>query len=77
MTHGEEQTIRNVIARLKAERLGAADGVLDSIVPFDTPDGRTGRLYIDTWIIAPLQMLLPESRNVKTALAMSRPPGHG
>jgi hypothetical protein len=66
MTQKEIETIRNIVARLKADRLGAAEG---GYVP-DLPQG--ARLYVDTWLIAPLEMLLPEGRNVDLAVRMSR-----
>jgi hypothetical protein len=67
MTKSEIETIRNIVARLKADRLGAAEGgdyVLDL--------SHGARLYVDTWLIAPLEMLLPETRNVDLAVRMSR-----
>ncbi len=55
MTKAEEQTIRNLIARLEKPRLGAGEGYGE--------ETRNSRIYVDTWGIGPLKMLLPESRN--------------
>jgi hypothetical protein len=63
MTKKEERTIRNIIERLKQERLGAAEGYCE-LKKFD-------RIYIDTWLIGPLECLLPESRDTDLAQCMS------
>lgn len=60
MTNGEIQTIRNIIARLKEPHIGAASA--NSLSP----------LYVETWLIAPLVHLLPETRNVPLAESLSR-----
>jgi len=62
MTAGEIETIQNIIDRLKQPRLGAAEGYNENI----------SRLYVDTWLIAPLEFLLPENRDVELARRMSR-----
>ena len=62
MTNGEIETIRNIIKRLRADRLGAAEGYNDNI----------SRMYVDTWLIGPLECLLPESRDVTLAVKMSK-----
>lgn len=63
MTKGEEETIRNIIARLKSPNAGCAS---------DTPGENVSRVYIDTWLIGPLECLLPETRDVALAARMSR-----
>lgn len=64
MTQGEENTIKNIICRLKAERLGAANGYCE-LKPSD-------RIYIDTWLIGPLELLLHPDRDVELAERMSK-----
>lgn len=86
MTNGEIETIRNIIARLKAENLGCSHGEsaqarVDELNTYVTGDPRTGshrlevasRLYLDTWVIPSLEMLLPgDGRDVDLARRMSR-----
>ena len=72
MTKGEIQTIRNIVARLKKERCGCA-------APMNAKNERlahdyeaVSRLYIDTWLISPLERLLPgDNRDVALAERMS------
>lgn len=83
MTKGEAQTIRNLIERLQKRHCGCANGVefnaaikqmvelSDTLEKYDTTSV-VSRLYLNTWIIPSLQMLLPESRNVDLAERMSR-----
>jgi len=61
MTKAEERTIRNIITRLELPRLGAAEGSNENV----------SRIYVDTWLIAPLRALLPESRDPQLAVKMS------
>jgi hypothetical protein len=63
MTKKEIRTIQNVIKRLKADRLGAAEGYNNDI----------SRIYVDTWLIGPLECLLPgEGRDTDLAERLSK-----
>lgn len=66
MTKGEIETIRNIVERIRSERMGAAEGILSCT------DKQNGRIYINSWIIGPLELLLPENRNVELARRLSR-----
>lgn len=69
-----DATITNLLARLASDNIGCS-----SIAKLNLPardDSNvvtgTGRLYLETWIMAPLEMLLPgPSRDVKLAKSMS------
>ena len=75
MTKTEIETIRNIVATLKKPNIGCVAG------PNCTDEGAgkkssgkidASRIYVDTWIIPALEMLLPEMRNPDLALRMSR-----
>lgn len=76
MTKTEQETLRNIVARLKEKNCGCA-----------TPLGREAavreaneagyevvmRLYLDTWVIPSLEYLLPgELHDPKLALRLSK-----
>lgn len=77
MTKQEEETIRNLIARLKEPSLGGADGPMHTGGP-KTPKPPEGyelvsRIYVDTWLLGALECLLPgEGRDPALAVRMSR-----
>ncbi len=86
MTKAESETIRNIVARLREQNLGCAHGpgidpLIERLNTFEF-QGETrqrsqrlevaSRLYVDTWLIPSLEMLLPETRNVDLAVRMSR-----
>lgn len=82
MTKAEEQTIRNIIARLQREHLGCSHGggnaeldLLEERNKRTAPFNRiecTARVYVDTWLIGPLACLLPGAgRDTKLAQSMS------
>lgn len=85
MTKQEEQTIRNIIARLEKPNCGAAmSGTFNTdlgklLEIAETLRGNVShevevvsRIYLDTWVLPPLKMLLPESHNPRLAKSMSR-----
>jgi hypothetical protein len=63
MTKGEQEVIRNVIEKLRGGR--AAPKAREALTG-------PARLYLETWVIGSLQLLLPESRDVSLARKMSR-----
>jgi len=71
MTKQEERTIRNIIARLKKERCGCASPTFDDEKQANGYEG-VARIYVDTWLIGPLECLLPEQRDPKLAERMSK-----
>lgn len=76
MTKTEIETMKNVIARLKAKNLGCSNvPYFNAFVEEANADGLevASRLYLDTWIIPSLEMLLPgEGRDPKLAVKLSR-----
>lgn len=71
MNKSEEQTIRNVIDALRCKprpdgSAGEAEEVREAL-------RGPARLYLETWVIGALECLLPEQRDLKLALAMSKP----
>lgn len=75
MTKTEEQTIRNILARLRQERLGCAEPFSFGGKPDERQaDGYEGvsRVYVNTSLIGPLELLLPENRDPKLAMEISR-----
>lgn len=77
MTQGEIETIQNIINRLKMPRAGCATSITHSQVPGCETNVEgyesIARLYIETWLIGPLQCLLPGSgRDVELARSMSK-----
>ena len=64
MTKGEKQTIQNIIDRLKSDRIGAAEGYCEL--------KDSDKIYIDTWLITPLELLISKKRDVDLAVRMSR-----
>ena len=76
MTKRELETIRNIVARLKKPNCGCSNS--PGFAPLVTDANAHGlevasRLYLDTWVIPSLEMLLPESRDPALAVRMSRP----
>lgn len=77
MTKGEIETLQNIIARLKQPNCGCS-GAFDSDREIVAANSKgleaPSRLYLDTWIIGALELLLPgKSRNVDLAVRLSRP----
>lgn len=82
MTKGEEKTIRNLIERLQKPDCGcslptAFSGAIRQMVALraEMQSDRVeivSRIYLDTWVIPSLAMLLPEDRDVDLAEKMSR-----
>ncbi|QIG67453.1 hypothetical protein EVB39_124 [Rhizobium phage RHph_TM3_3_9] len=80
MTKGEIETIRNIIARLKEPNIGHTistaeqEHCTDEGAGKGKSNGRTyaTRIYVDTWLIGPLELLIGEGRNVELARSMSR-----
>lgn len=70
MTKTEEQVIRNVIARLRCEpRAGGHQRESDVIREHLTDP--SVRRYLDSWVTAALECLLPEMRDPKLAKNLS------
>jgi hypothetical protein len=70
MTKTEELVIRNVIARLQCKPMSnghhrETEDVREALI-------ETAGLYLDTWVIAALERLLPESRDPVLALRLCR-----
>jgi hypothetical protein len=61
----EQQVIRNVIRRLRGEH--SSEEVTEALTG-------PARLYLETWVIPALELLMPEHRDLKLALATSRLP---
>lgn len=76
LTKTERETIENIIKRLKKPRAGCADPFPDDSAKAESQaNGYEGvsRIYLDTWIIGPLELLLSdEPRNKTLARDMSR-----
>ena len=71
MTAGEEEVIRNVIARLRCDP--RSDGHQREFEEVRAAlKSRVARIYLETWIIGALECLLPEQRNVKLGKHLSR-----
>lgn len=88
MTKGEQQVIRNIITRLEDSNCGSAVGLhdgqtaIDQAVKLLRAEGYevVSRTYLDTWMIPPLRMILPDGngagdsvkgRDVDLAISMS------
>lgn len=66
MTKAEIETIQNIIYRLKQPRCGASVGTMEF-------DYEKAKLYVNTWLAGPLELLLPgEGRDPNLAARMSR-----
>lgn len=63
MTKGEEQVIRQVIAKLRPTHASAQ---IQQALTVDA------KLYLETWVIPGLEWLLPEARDVKSAIAQTK-----
>lgn len=76
MTKTERETIENLIKSLKMPRAGCSEPFPDvSAKEEKQANGYEGvsRLYLDTWIIGPLELLLSdEPGSSETARRMSR-----
>ena len=83
MTQAEVETIRNIIERLRKPDCGCSHGpgLADRLAALNprgddtTPAMRieaVSRVYIDTWLVVALECLLPESRDTKLAVRLSR-----
>jgi len=76
MTRDEEQTIRNLVARLSAPNLDCHFGPGPDTERRIAEMNANGiecvsRIYLDSWIVPALQHLLPESRNTRLARDLS------
>lgn len=76
MTKGEIETLKNIILRLQQPNLGCSHGPgRESLVLEANSQGLhvTSDVYLNTWIISSLEMLLPgPHRDVDLAVRMSR-----
>lgn len=76
LTQTERGIITNIIARLKRERLGCAEPFPDATAAKEQQaPGYEGvsRLYVNTWLIGPLELMLSDEPNDKrAALSMSK-----
>lgn len=75
MTKQEIEVLQNIIARLKKPNCGCSNSPgFDSLVADANAYGLevASRLYLDTWVVPSLEMLLPESRDPALAVRMSR-----
>jgi hypothetical protein len=71
MTKGEQETIANVIRRLKGGRDGNTPSSSDEITAM--LNNHQMRIWLDTWVIGALECLQPgESRDVDLAVRLSR-----
>lgn len=67
MTKTEIAALQNLLDRLRSPRLGAAEGYCEGV------DDSQSRLYLQSWIIGPLELLLPgPDRNPDLARRMLR-----
>lgn len=81
MNKRQRQTIEQVAARLKKPHAGAAPRHLfrddiNKAIELLQANGYevTSRIYLDTWVIPPLELMLSASAlDQKTALSLSRP----
>jgi hypothetical protein len=75
MTRKEQKTIQNIIDRLSLPNCGGGNGIgTEKLVSEANAQGieAVSRLYLDTWVIPALRMLLPgEGRNVDLACRRS------
>lgn len=81
LTFGEAETIQNIIRHLKARDCGCShsapfmskEQIHALHVLHDMECEVASRIYLDTWIIPALEMLLPgDGRDVDTAVLLSR-----
>ena len=76
LTKTEAATIHNLIARLKKPNCGCSNGFgTEEIVKAANDQGieAVSRLYLDTWVIPALELLIGENRDPKLAEDLSRP----
>lgn len=71
LTQSEEYVIKKAIARLECQprpdgTAGESDEVRKALLD------PNARIYLDTWVIAPLRMMLREHRNIELAQQMVR-----
>jgi hypothetical protein len=70
----EERVIREIIARLECQ----PKSVNGEPFPRESDEvraaltGSHAKIYLDTWVIAPMKLLLPESRNPSLAERLAR-----
>ena len=74
MTNTEQTIIRELIARLECAPR-ADGGPRESDEVRAALRSRAARLYLETWVVPPLRMMLPESRNIELAANLARPSG--
>ena len=76
LTKTEAATIHNVIKRLKKPNCGCSNGIgTEAIVKAVNDEGieAVSRIYLDTWVIPALELLIGENRDPKLAEDLSRP----
>jgi hypothetical protein len=75
MTNKEQQTIRNIIYRLSLPNCGSGNRIGTEKLVAEANAAEieaVSRLYLDSWVIPALRMLLPgEDRNVDLACRIS------
>ena len=75
MAKKEQETIRNIIDRLSSPNCGCHNGLeAEELVEAVNAKGieAVSRIYLDTWVIPALRMLLPgEGRDVNLAQRLS------
>lgn len=72
----ETATIQNVINRLKKPNCGCSNGYgTEGIVKDANAQGieAVSRLYLESWVISALELLVAENRDPKLAEFLSRP----
>lgn len=77
MNKTEQEIIKNIIKRLQEPNCGASVRPSLIVAVMNASRGEEieiiTRLYIDTWLIAPLQTMLPgEGRSLQLGLSLSR-----
>ena len=76
LTKTEAATIHNLITRLKKPNCGCSNGIgTEAIVKAVNDEGieAVSRIYLDTWVIPALELLIGENRDPKLAEDLSRP----
>jgi|GEM_PF-7131951 len=62
----EEQVVRNLIIRLRCE-----DSSQVSREVFESMNSHHLRVWLNTWVIPGLELMLPEKRDLKTAIGLT------
>ena len=66
LSYQEEQVIRNVINRLRCEDKSAVSGEV-----FSAMHNEPLRIWLESWVIPGLELMLPEKRDLKTAIGLT------